>query len=92
MKREQIREAGVTVEKVNQQMKWEQIREAVVSDNRLMIKRLGESFNKPRIDQEGVTIEEVKQQILSMAPGNHPHLGPILLDLAEKLKQRTQWR
>ena len=72
--------------------KWEQIREAVVTDNRLMLKRIGESFKKPMLEQEGVTIEEAKQQILGMAPGDHPHLGPILLDLAEKLKQRVDWR
>lgn len=69
---------------------WEQTRQAVTSGNRILIKKIGESHGKPRLHQEGVTIPEVKEQILAMAPGNHPHLGPILLDLAEKLK--ADWK
>jgi len=45
------------------------------------------------LNQEGVMPHEIVEQILSMAPGEHPHLGPIMLDLAEKLKESNQeWR
>lgn len=72
--------------------KWEDIQKAVNNDNRLMIKKIGESFSKPRLEQEGVMVHEVKEQIMAMAPGDHPHLGPILLDLAEKLKnENREW-
>jgi len=72
--------------------KWEDIQQAINTNNRRLIRDIGLSYDKPRIEQEGVQVEEVKQQIISMAPGNHPHIGPILLDLAAKLYERdTEW-
>jgi len=72
--------------------KWEDIQQAVNSNDRQLIRKIGLSYDKPRLEQEGVQIEEVKQQIISMAPGNHPHLGPILLDLAAKLYEKdSEW-
>ena len=72
--------------------KWEDIQQAVNANDRQMIRKIGLSYDKPKLEQEGVQIEEVKQQIISMAPGNHPHLGPILLDLAAKLYERdSEW-
>jgi hypothetical protein len=71
---------------------WEQILEAVNTLNRPMIQKIGESYGKAKLHQEGVAIHEVVQQIHSLAPGNHPALGPILLDLADKLKdQPGEW-
>lgn len=35
--------------------------------------------------QEGVTVEEVKKQILQLAPGPHTSLNGLILDLIEKL-------
>lgn len=73
--------------------KWETIQKAVTDLNRLEIAKIGKSFGKERLYQEGVRPHEIVQQILSMAPGDHPHLGPILLDLAEKLKESdNEWR
>lgn len=73
--------------------KWETIQKAVTDLNRLEIAKIGKSFGKERLYQESVRPHEIVQQILSMAPGDHPHLGPILLDLAEKLKESdNEWR
>lgn len=72
--------------------KWEDIQKAVNDRNRLLIERIGKSYNKPILHQEGVAVHEVQQQIIAMAPGNHPQLGPLLLDLAEKLKdENREW-
>ena len=65
--------------------KWEDIRQAVVNRDKKTLKKIGMSYGKPILEQEGVTVEEVAQQILGMAPGKHPCLGPLLLDLADKL-------
>lgn len=63
---------------------WEQIKEAVQTRNKQQIKRIGASYGRPRIVQEGLRPDEVAQQILSLAPGN-VLVGPLMLDLAEKL-------
>lgn len=68
------------------QIEWSEIQEAVNTRNRKKIEALGKKFNKPRIQQEGVRADEVAEQILAMAPGHHPMVGPCLLDLAEKIK------
>lgn len=73
--------------------KWDAIQKAVTDLNRMQIAKIGKSFGKERLHQEGVQPHEIVEQILQMAPGDHPHLGPILLDLAEKLKEtNTEWR
>jgi hypothetical protein len=64
---------------------WVEIQIAVTNKDKKRLKELGEMFSKPRLQQEGVKAEEVAEQVLSMAPGGHPLLGPLLLDLSEKL-------
>lgn len=67
---------------------WADIQEAVNNRNIKKLFALGKKFGKPRIQQEGVRVDEVADQIMSMAPGHHPLVGPCLLDLAEKLKKQ----
>ncbi len=64
---------------------WDKIQAAVNSNNKLEIKALGEAYGKAKKVQEGVTAEEVREQILQMAPGDNPLVGPLLLDLSDKL-------
>lgn len=71
--------------------KWSEIQEAVNTLNRPMIKKIGLSYNKPPLHQEGVTVQEIAQQVLAMAPGDHPHLGPILLGLSDKIQEYSEW-
>lgn len=67
---------------------WADIQDAVNNRDIKKLFVLGKKFGKPRIQQEGVKVDEVVDQIMSMAPGHHPMLGPCLLDLAEKLKKQ----
>lgn len=71
--------------------KWEDIQEAINSKNRLQLKKIGLSYGKPKLEQEGVPAHEVAQQLIALAPGDHPHIGPLLLDLADKLKASAEW-
>lgn len=63
---------------------WETISKAVTDKDKAMIKRIGASFGRPRLIQEGVAASEVEKQIMSLAPG-HVLVGPLLLDLHAKL-------
>lgn len=64
----------------------EDIRQAVVDRNKQKITTYGKSFGKPILEQPDVSVEETMEQIFNMLKkDDHPHLGPILLDLATKL-------
>lgn len=64
---------------------WEKIVDAVEKRNRHMLEFYGRKYNRPRLQQEGVTNEELISQIMSLAPGEHPMTGPLLLDLADRI-------
>ena len=62
---------------------WAEIQEAVNTLDKKALTQLGKGA-KPLV-QEGVTINEMQEQIMALAPGNHPHLGSLLLCLADRL-------
>jgi hypothetical protein len=64
---------------------WADIQKAVVNLDKKKIKKYGQELGKDALIQPGISVAEVQHQILSMAPGKHPMLGPLLLDLAGKL-------
>lgn len=71
---------------------WNEVQEAVTKLNRMKIEKLGKAYGKDRLEQDGVQPHEVAQQILSLAPGESPHIGPLLLDLAAKLREsNSEW-
>lgn len=65
---------------------WSSVLAALNHNDRIDIKALGEAYGKPRKIQEGVSAEEVRAQLLQLAPGKHPLVGPLLLDLADKMR------
>lgn len=82
---EQLRPSKSVTKLGTPKIEWSDVQTAVTDLNKAKIEALGKRYNKPRLVQEGATVAEVQQQILSLAPGNHPAIGPLLLDLAAKL-------
>ncbi len=70
----------------NKEPGWSAVLAALNNNDKLDIKALGEAYGKPRKIQEGVSAEEVRAQLLKLAPGKHPLVGPLLLDLADKMR------
>lgn len=72
--------------KKSEEFTMDNLREAVISKDKAKLLKYGKSFNKPILEQPDVTVDENIQQIFSMIQQkDHPHLGPIILDLASKL-------
>lgn len=64
---------------------WDQIKTAVEKKDKKICKALGLALGRPRAKQEGVKPDEIVTQIMALAPGDHVMVGPLLLDLSEKL-------
>lgn len=62
---------------------WEKLRKLIEAGDKKGLQDL--KIEGTRIVQEGVTVEEVKKQILDLAPGKHTSLNGLVLDLIEKL-------
>lgn len=74
-------------DRIDRSKSWDKLKEIIENEDLVSLKKL--TLEGDRIQQEGTTKDEVKEQLLAMAPGDHPHIHGVLKDYIAKLEWKA---